>query len=209
MKKGKQGEGTLLTSVLLSAPGPLVLAMALIYGRSSTQMADFIRRSLELTALIVSYGIFRYTTRTGRSQAQETKLLRLADLFVGGSMCLSGPAILFLALTSFGQENGNVLPGLVIALLGVAANGLFYLRYSTLYKNDPHSIFLLQKKLYRAKFLVDMVVSFSLSAVLLFPDSPGTSYIDLTGSVAVSLYLVLSSFQVLRGQKVATDTAFD
>lgn len=63
MKKSKQGEGTLLLSVILSAPGPIILAAALLYGRSSTQMADFIRRTLEFLALVVSYAVFRYMAR--------------------------------------------------------------------------------------------------------------------------------------------------
>ena len=37
MKKNS-GERTLLASVLLSSPGPLVLGVALFFGRSSTQL---------------------------------------------------------------------------------------------------------------------------------------------------------------------------
>ena len=62
MKKAS-GERTLLASVLLSSPGPLVLGAALIYGRSSTQLADFVRRTVELAAIIVSWIVFRVLHR--------------------------------------------------------------------------------------------------------------------------------------------------
>ena len=55
----KAGERTLLASVLLSAPGPIVLGAALMVGRSATQLADFIRRTAELGAIIVSWAVYR------------------------------------------------------------------------------------------------------------------------------------------------------
>lgn len=201
MKKGKQGEGTLLTSVLLSAPGPLILLGALFYGRSSTQMADFIRRSLELLALLVSYLVFRFMGRKQLQEAEKEKLQKIADLFVGGSMCLSGPVILFLAFSAFGEEKGNVVPGLVIALLGVLANGIFAVRYSVLLKTEAHGIFSIQKKLYRAKFLVDLAISISLVLVLLLPGSEVTDWIDFFGSLLVSLYLLYSGISIFSKRK--------
>ncbi|MBO5664525.1 MAG: hypothetical protein J6R95_07085, partial [Bacteroidales bacterium] len=44
-----------LMSVLMSAPGPLVVGLGLLAGRSATQLADFIRRSAELLAILVAY----------------------------------------------------------------------------------------------------------------------------------------------------------
>ena len=39
----KSGTKTLLLSVLMSAPGPLVVGLGLLAVRSSTQIADFVR----------------------------------------------------------------------------------------------------------------------------------------------------------------------
>ena len=44
MSNKKSGERTLLLSVLMSSPGPLVVGLGLLSGRSSTQIADFVRR---------------------------------------------------------------------------------------------------------------------------------------------------------------------
>ena len=53
-RSGNTGQRTLLAAMLLSLPGPLVLGAGLLLGRSSTQLADFIRRTAELGAIIVS-----------------------------------------------------------------------------------------------------------------------------------------------------------
>lgn len=55
--KGQSGERTLLASVLLSSPGPIVVGAGLLIGRSSTQLADFIRRTAELAAIVVSWAV--------------------------------------------------------------------------------------------------------------------------------------------------------
>ena len=65
MKGKKSGTRTLLMSVLMSAPGPLVVGLGLMAGRSSTQIADFVRRSAELLAIIMSFVVYQLTTRDG------------------------------------------------------------------------------------------------------------------------------------------------
>jgi chromatin segregation and condensation protein Rec8/ScpA/Scc1 (kleisin family) len=47
-------EKTLLTALLLSLPGPLVTGIAAITSHSTTQLADFMRRSSELVALFLA-----------------------------------------------------------------------------------------------------------------------------------------------------------
>ena len=46
MKKKDNGSKTLLTSILMSAPGPLIIGLGLISSHSLTQLADFVRRFL-------------------------------------------------------------------------------------------------------------------------------------------------------------------
>ena len=54
---------TLLLSVLFSASGPIVLGLGLMVGHSSTQIADFTRRTAELLALIVALIVYAVTNR--------------------------------------------------------------------------------------------------------------------------------------------------
>jgi len=58
-KQAASREKTLLTALLLSIPGPLVVGLAAVSSHSTTQLADFIRRSVELVALLLSWWVFR------------------------------------------------------------------------------------------------------------------------------------------------------
>ena len=123
--KERSGSRTLLMSVLMSAPGPLVVGLGLLVGKSSTQLADFCRRSAELLAIIVAFVVYQLAGNDEDPQ-KKARLERGSNLFVGAAMCLSGGIMLFLALFSGSSEKGNVIPGLAIALLGVIANSLFW-----------------------------------------------------------------------------------
>ncbi len=200
--KSKSGERTLLASVLLSAPGPLVVGIGLALGRSSTQLADFIRRTAELVAIIVSWVIFRVTNKDGEQDAaKKARLERVAGLCVGVAMCVSGTAMLALALFTQGGEKGNVVPGLVIAILGVTTNAWFWLCYRKLNRAQPNAILAVQSRLYRAKALVDACVTAALATVAGAPASVAAFYMDLAGSVAVALYLIISGIGTLRGER--------
>jgi Co/Zn/Cd efflux system component len=69
---------TLLTALLLSAPGPLVTGIAVITSQSTTQMADFLRRSVELVAIFVSWWVFRQLHRNALDEAHQARLERAA-----------------------------------------------------------------------------------------------------------------------------------
>ena len=73
----KSGSKTLLWSVIMSAPGPLVVGLGLFIGQSSTQLADFIRRSAELLGIIMAYLVYLATNKDGKCDlAQKEKLER-------------------------------------------------------------------------------------------------------------------------------------
>ena len=97
--------------------------------------------------------------------------------------------MLLLAFTNNTTEKGNVIPGLVIALLGVVANTLFWRKYTKLNKAEPNAIIAVQARLYRAKSLVDSCVSIALLSVVFFPNSQISYYLDFGGTVVVAIYL--------------------
>jgi len=187
----KSGSRTLLMSVIMSAPGPLVVRLGLLAGRSSTQIADFVRRSAELLAIIMSFVIYRVTTKDGAcDETRKAKLERLSNTFVGAMMCLGGLFMLLLAFMAEAKEKGNVIPGLTIALLGVIANTLFWRKYTRLNRQEPNAILAVQARLYRAKALVDGCVTAALLSVAVAPGSQLSVWLDLMGSVTVALYLI-------------------
>lgn len=202
----KSGGRTLLASVILSSPGPIVVGIGLLLGRSSTQLADFIRRTAELAAIIVSWAVYAVTHKEGAIDEQKkARLERVANLCVGAAMCLGGAAMLAVALLSDSGEKGNVIPGLAIAILGVVTNTWFWFRYRTLNKKSPDAILAVQAKLYRAKSLVDACVTAALAAVAIAPASALARYMDFAGSIIVALYLATSGATTLLRKKERAD----
>lgn len=195
--KERSGNRTLLLSVLMSSPGPIVVGLGLLVGKSSTQLADFFRRSAELLAIIVAYIVYRLTGKNTDS-GRKARLERASNLFVGVAMCVSGGIMLALALFSGSSEKGNVIPGLVIALLGVVANSLFWRKYTRLSRETGSAILAVQGRLYRAKTLVDGCVVIALSAVLLLPGTTLAARLDTLGSGIVSLYLLWCGIKTVR-----------
>ncbi len=200
--KQKSGEKTLLASVILSSPGPIVVGIGLLLGRSSTQLADFIRRTAELAAIIVSWVVYRITRKNSEADAgRKVRLESIANICVGLAMCISGMAMLLVSFLFNSGKKGNVIPGLVIAILGVITNTWFWLRYRKLNKANPNAILATQSKLYRAKSLVDACVTIALAAVAISPTSAAAYYIDAAGSVAVAVYLIVNGAITIFGRK--------
>ena len=191
MNNIKSGSRTLLWSVIMSSPGPLVVGLGLMAGRSSTQIADFVRRSAELLAIIMSFVIYKITTKDGAcDQEKKARLERISNIFVGIMMCIGGSFMILLALMSETADKGNVIPGLAIAVMGVIANTIFWRKYTRLNKAEPNAILAVQARLYRAKSLVDSCVTIALLSVAVAPASQVSAWLDLIGSMIVAAYLI-------------------
>jgi divalent metal cation (Fe/Co/Zn/Cd) transporter len=199
-------ERTLLIALLVSVPGPLLTGIAAATSLSTTQVADFVRRSAELVALFLSWWVFRQLQRNAALQeAEQTRLERAAGLSVAGAMAFSGAVMIILALSRLSafEPGGNVIPGLTIASLGVVANGLFWRRYANLTREQYSPVIAAQQHLYRAKASVDLTVVIALAAVAIAPAHPATPYIDILGSLAVAGYLLWSGLRTAQPQLAA------
>lgn len=199
MSNKKSGSRTLLWSMIMSSPGPLVVGLGLMAGRSSTQIADFVRRSSELLAIIMAFVTYKITTKDGQEDlVKKEKVERFSNLFVGAMMCLGGSIMLLLAFVSENEDKGNVIPGLTIAVLGVIANTIFWRKYTKLNKQEPNPILAVQARLYRAKSLVDGCVTIALLSVAIAPEAVFSYYLDMIGSVIVAIYLIFCGVQTIR-----------
>ena len=197
-KTTKSGSRTLLMSVIMSAPGPLVVGLGLLAGRSSTQIADFVRRSAELLAIIMSFVVYRITTKEDTcDEAKRARLEKRSNAFVGAMMCLGGSFMVLLAFLSDTTDKGNVIPGLAIAVLGVIANTAFWIKYTRLNRAQPNAILQVQSRLYRAKALVDGCVTTALLSVVIAPASPVSYWLDFAGSLIVAVYLIYCGVQTI------------
>lgn len=194
----KSGSRTLLLSVIMSSPGPLVVGLGLLSGTSSTQIADFVRRTSELLGIIMAYVVYKITAgKYGGDSIKKEKLERASNIFVGAMMCLGGSIMLLLAIFNKTEDKGNVIPGLVIAVLGVIANTAFWIKYTRLNREDPNAIIEVQARLYRAKSLVDTCVTVALLSVAIAPGSQVSYYLDTIGSIVVAVYLVHCGIKTL------------
>ena len=198
----KSGYKTLLLSVLLSSPGPLILGLGLTVGRSSTQISDFTRRSAELLAIIASFVVYCITNGKQEMDALKKKRIECnSNIFVGIIMCISGISMIILAFVSDNEDKGNVVPALAIAFGGVIANTLFFRKYSALNKENHNAILETQARLYGAKSIVDSCITLSLFVVALFPGQKISYYFDIIGSVLVSAYMIKSGIKTIIQSK--------
>ena len=197
-------ERTLLVALLLSMWAPLATGLAVLMSRSTTQVADFVRRSAELVAVALTWAVVRRLRRRGDLDAeQRAGLERVATRGVAVALAVSGAVMLLVAagrLQSF-QPGGDVRLGLLIAVLGLATNGWFWRRFGVLARERPDALILAQRGLYRAKVAVDAGVIAALATVLWLPAHPVTRWVDLGGSVAVALYLGWSAWRTLAASE--------
>ena len=200
----KSGLRTLLMSMLVSLPAPLLLGFGLRFGHSSTQISDFVRRTSELTAIIVAFVLYVYTNRRQDMDGERKRQLeRRGNIFTGVIMCVSGVSMILVTLLAGGGDKGNVIPAFALALLGAAANIFFWRRYTGLFKKQGNAIIGVQARLYGAKSVVDLCVTSALASVLLFPGTGFSQWFDVIGSLLVSLYMIRSGLKTIAEQKKA------
>jgi divalent metal cation (Fe/Co/Zn/Cd) transporter len=194
-------EKTLLVALLLSMWAPLATGIAVILSQSTTQLADFIRRSVELLALFVSWFVFRTILRKQSiTETAKARMERIASLLTALALVSSGIIILSVTLSRLAdfEPGGNVYPGMAIAFLGLITNTWFWRRYARQTRELYIPIIDAQAYLYRAKAFVDLCVLLALSAVAINPSHVLTRYVDLLGSAAVVVYLLWSGYNSAR-----------
>jgi len=194
---------TLLTSLLLSSPGPIVTGIAAATSQSATQLADFIRRTMELVALFVAWWVYRKREGRPSDDALRLRLERMANVSVTASMACSGVAMLIVGTYRLFvySPSGNVTLGLAIAVMGALVNAAFWWRYRGFLHHSFDAVIDGQRRLYRAKTLVDLCVVIALATVAIVPTHPATRYVDAAGSIIVPgewLYQAFAAAQQSR-----------
>ena len=185
-------------SIFMRAYGPIILRFGLLSGHSSTQISDFFRRSAELLALICAYVIYHITNIDSCDASRKASLKQYPNRFVGAIMCFSGTIMILPDLFTGSDAKGNVTTALIISLLCVIANMMFWIKYQNLNKHENNAILLVQSRLYRAKSLVDICVTTTLATVTFLPNSTVSFYMDIIGSVIVAAYMVFCGVKTIR-----------
>lgn len=197
-------ERTLRTSWLISSPGPFFTGLAALSSQSATQMADFLRRTVELIALFIAWWVFRKKLQFPfDAEDERLQLDKISHRAVTISMTCSGLTMFIVGIYAlFTYEvGGNVTLGLTIALMGLLVNLFFWWRYrrfaQTLY--DP--VIAGQQNLYRAKAWIDLCVVVALATVAFIPTHPITRYVDALGSIVIAFYLFYQAYEAFQKQR--------
>lgn len=195
----RRGRRTLLASVLLSAPGPLALGLGLLAGQSATQIADFVRRSVEFAATVVSWLVYRACAPLPAQDARRLRLERRARTGVAAAMIIAGVAMGALAAMGYAgrARSGSPVPALVIAILSVISNGIVAINYGIAWKRTPGDVLRAQRTMYRTKAAVDLSVCATLTAVLALRGPPQRAA-DLAGGAVVTAVLLVNGLRALK-----------
>ena len=190
MSHKKSGAKTLLMSIIMSSPGPLVVGLGLIIGRSSTQIADFVRRTAEFLAIVMSYVVYTATLKyRDKDDEKVRRLEKHSNLAFGIMIGLAGLIMTVITFVLHTEDKGNIIPALTIALLSASANSLFWIKYTRLHRAGAGAIMVVQARLYRAKTLIDTGISAVLLTILVAPQSDFSHWLDFSGSLLVAIYL--------------------
>lgn len=198
----RQKERTLRAAWMISLMAPLATAAAFLLGRSTTQMADFLRRTIELLALFSAWLTVRKvsTGPTDRYNYGYGKLEHLSSLGVALVMAFSSAVIAYSAVARLLRPVplGWVLPGILIPVGGVVVNGWFWRRGHRLALLESTPVIESQWRLYRAKTILDICVIITLGLTVLLQAYPWSSYIDPIGSMFIAAFLVVTAYRMAQ-----------
>lgn len=191
---------TLTFSVVFSALGPLVLIAALWMNTSTTQLADFLRRTAELSVLALALWTYKKLQRRTEGKEQTARLEKNMYLASGGVLVLGAlflVIVLAISVLDATVPEGNVYIGLSVASLGILFNGYFFIRYSLFHRSRPDAVMHTQGRIYQAKTFVDVNVVIALASVLIFPGRMASFYIDITGTGVIIAYMLYRGVRLL------------
>ena len=196
----RRRERTLAWAVALSAWGPLATGIAVALATSSTQVADLVRRSAELTAMTLAWATARRLRRNPNvAPALAARWARSTAIAVAVALATSGAATAVgLVLGARWTPSGDVRLGLAIATLGMLVNGAFWLRYRSLARARIDPIVDGQRRLYVAKVVVDAAVVAALATLRWASAGIWTTIVDRAGAAAVAAYLLASAWRAWR-----------
>lgn len=192
---------TLILSITFSSFGPIVTFIAILMNTSSTQVADFVRRTVELSVLIFALMVYLKIKKQLLKDTTIVKLQKKVYRLLAIVLMLSALVLIYLfiqALINPRVPEGNVWLGLSIASLGVLFNGYFWFAYRRFDQQKESFVMDSQSKMYQAKTLVDINVVIALSSIVLFENSMISYWIDTIGTLIIAIYLLLRSLTLIK-----------
>ena len=199
----KQKKGKVLKAAwIISLGAPVGTGIAYLLGRTNILLADFFRRTAELLALFLAWVVFCKVEKGSNREYNYGyhKLEDLSSLFVGFIMIISFIIVLDNSVNRLiePEPSGWLIPGLIIASLGVLVNGWFWQHNYRLNKRETTPVFETQWRLYRVKTLIDFFVIITLILDISLSNNLWSIYIDFIGSLVVASILLVSGFYLMK-----------
>jgi divalent metal cation (Fe/Co/Zn/Cd) transporter len=190
-------EKTMIIALILSMWGPIITGIAVTMNESTTQLADFVRRTVEFLVLVVSWQFYRYINTHQINIAKRFKLERFVKRAIALTMLISGVFLLLISIDKMinpVNPTGQIYLGLTIASLGFLVNGFLWRKYVHFNKQTPNTIIHAQVNLYQVKTIMDIFVIIALLSIPLFSYSKTSYWIDLVGTLFIIIYMIYTSY---------------
>lgn len=193
----RSGRNTLLLSFFVNLPGPMIIGISLFGGASYTLLAEFIRKTLVLISIFVSLVIYCFCNQLDLSKSRKKRYEFIANIIVGGVMCLSGTAFFCVALLSDTAGDGNVAVGLTVSVLSAMLNLYFYFKIKRLLKKEYNAVLSAQGIMNLSRLMLDCIVSLVYIIILAPAGNRLTHFVDQAGSVIVSVVVVYRGIKMI------------
>lgn len=194
MSTEKENTGTMKKALVIGVLSSVTTGISAVVGGTMTLYADFCRRFLEFLATLVSFFTYRWIGKRPKLSSEiQKKIQKRACVVTGAAMVCSSILLAFVSITGFSVEpyNGNVIPGFIIAILGVILNGYFFVSYKRSLAKQFDPIIHSQYMMYRAKTGVDSCVVLTLGCILFIPKWEFLPWLDLGCTLIVACCLLV------------------
>lgn len=180
----------------------LLTTTAFLLANSGVLLADFLKTSIELIAITLSWVAVRRINRGGGKKYEYGlgKLENISSLFVGMVMLLS-----FLIISGNAARNifhpGHIAGvGLWISIASqviyLGINGGLYVRNQRLAKSAPSPLMDSQTKLFMTRFVGNTFILLSLGLSMLLSRYSWASYIDPAASMVIALSILSATLGI-------------
>ncbi len=198
MNTSKENTGTMKKALVIGVLSSVTTGISALMGGTMTLYADFCRRFLEFLATLVSFFTYCWVGKNSQiSKEIHIKVQRRACITTGLAMSCSSILLIFVSIAGFSTEpyEGNVIPGFIIAVLGVILNFYFYVSYRRALAKQSDPIIHSQCMMYRAKTGVDSCVVLTLGCILFVPNWTLLPWIDLGCTLIVACCLFIEGIK--------------
>lgn len=196
-------EGHVRAALITGALDTVITFAAFAASRSSVILADFLKTSLELIAVLLAWYTVRRLRRGGHHQYHYGigKLEHLSSLCVGGLMIAGLLIILFSAFRNLLHPAHIGGTGVWISMAAQAVyaviNGTLYVRTLRSARAEGSPLMASQARLLLTRGLANAFILAALVASLLFHGQAWALYIDPLASLVIAMFILLSAAGIL------------